>query len=112
LSTLHTNDAVCTITRLLDLGVAPYMLASALNLIVAQRLLRRVCSHCAEPYVPDLAGLRRLDIDPAGQQFRRGPGCKQCRKSGYAGRVGVFEVLPVTTRMARLIEKRAPESAL
>jgi type IV pilus assembly protein PilB len=112
LSTLHTNDAVCTITRLLDLGVAPYMLASALNLIVAQRLLRRVCSHCAEPYDPDLAGLRRLDIDPACEQFRRGHGCKQCRKSGYAGRVGVFEVLPVTTRMARLIEKRAPESAL
>lgn len=112
LSTLHTNDAVATITRLLDLGVEPYMLASALNLIVAQRLVRRVCGHCAEPVEPDLAGLRRLDIDSGGKHFRRGRGCKQCRKSGYAGRVGVFEVLPVTSRLARLIEKKVPESTM
>jgi len=112
LSTLHTSDAVSTVTRLLDLGVQPYMLASALNLIVAQRLVRRVCDHCAVPGLLDSALLRCLDIDPTGQQFCRGHGCKQCRNSGYAGRIGVFEVMPVTSRLARLIEKRAPESAL
>ncbi|MFI5394709.1 MAG: ATPase, T2SS/T4P/T4SS family [Candidatus Binatia bacterium] len=112
LSSLHTNDAVCTITRLLDLGIEPYMLSSALHLVIAQRLVRRVCKHCAEPYEPDRATLRRLEIDPDGKQFLRGRGCKQCRKSGYAGRVAIFEVLPITSSMARLIEKRSPESAL
>jgi type IV pilus assembly protein PilB len=112
LSTLHTNDAVCTIMRLLDLGIEPYMLASSLNLVIAQRLVRRVCEHCTEPYEPDPAALRQLEIDPTGKRFQRGRGCKQCRASGYAGRVGVFEVLPITPRLAKLIEKKSPESAL
>ena len=112
LSTLHTNDAVATITRLLDLGIEPYLLASALNLVIAQRLVRRVCAHCAAPDEPDVAALRRLEIHDGNHQFRRGRGCKQCRGSGYAGRIGIFEVIPITARMGRLIEKRALESAM
>lgn len=112
LSTLHTNDAVATIARLLDLGIEPYMLASALNLVIAQRLVRRVCASCAAPYEPDAGALRRLEIESGNHSFRRGQGCKQCRGSGFAGRIGIFEVLPVTPRMARFIERRAPESAI
>ncbi len=112
LSTLHTNDAAATITRLLDLGIEPYMFASSLHLIIAQRLVRRVCEQCAEPYEPSPEALRLLQIDPAGQQFRRGRGCSACRKSGSVGRIGIFEVLQNTPKLARLVEAKAPESAL
>jgi type IV pilus assembly protein PilB len=112
LSTLHTNDAVATITRLSDLGIAPYMLASSLHLIVAQRLVRRVCAHCAEPYEPDSAAVAALQLDPSDASFRRGRGCGACRKSGFAGRVGIFEVLSITPEVGKLIEAKAPESAL
>jgi len=103
---------VATITRLTDLGIAPYMLASSLQLVVAQRLVRRVCAHCAEPYEPDRELLRLLQIDPADPGLRRGRGCGACRKSGSVGRVGVFEVLSITPELAKLIEAKAPESAL
>jgi type IV pilus assembly protein PilB len=112
LSTLHTNDAVATITRLSDLGIAPYMLASSLHLVIAQRLVRRVCPQCAEPYEPEPEALRALQISASGNLFRRGRGCNACRKSGFAGRMGVFEVLSITPEMAKLIEAKAPESAL
>jgi type IV pilus assembly protein PilB len=112
LSTLHTNDAVATITRLSDLGIAPYMLASSLHLVIAQRLVRRVCAQCAEPYEPDADLLRALQLDAADNVYRRGRGCTACRKLGFAGRMGVFEVVSVTPDLAKLIETRAPESAL
>lgn len=112
LSTLHTNDAVATISRLLDLGIEPYMLGSSLNLIVAQRLVRRVCEACAEPDEPDADSLRVLQIDAAGQPFQRGRGCPACRKTGWTGRLGVFEVMPITPALGKLIESKAPESAL
>jgi type IV pilus assembly protein PilB len=112
LSTLHTNDAVATVARLLDLGIESYMLASSLNVIMAQRLVRRTCETCAEPYEPDANVLRTLQIDGAGQVFRRGRGCSVCRKSGWAGRMGVFEVMPITPALSKLIESKAPESAL
>jgi CheY-like chemotaxis protein len=112
LSTLHTNDAVATITRLADLGIPPYMLASSLHLIIAQRLVRRVCPQCAEPYEPDPELLSRLQIEGSDHGFRRGRGCGACRNSGFTGRVGVFEVVPITPQIAKLIEAKAPESAL
>jgi type II secretory ATPase GspE/PulE/Tfp pilus assembly ATPase PilB-like protein/DNA-binding NarL/FixJ family response regulator len=112
LSTLHTNDAAATITRLIDIGIEPYMLASSLNLIVAQRLVRRVCERCAEPYEPDGQALHALQVEAQGQQFRRGRGCPACRKSGYAGRTAVLQVLPITPSVAKLIETKAPESAI
>jgi type IV pilus assembly protein PilB len=112
LSTLHTNDAMATITRLTDLGIAPYMLASSLHLIIAQRLVRRVCAECAEPYAPDPEMLRALQLSASSTSFRRGRGCAACRKSGFAGRMGVFEVLAIAPEIAKLIETKAPESAL
>ncbi len=112
LSTLHTNDAVSTINRLLDLGIEPYMLASSLNLILAQRLVRRICEACAEPYEPEAESLRALQIGTVLQPLRRGRGCPACRKTGWAGRLGVYEVLPITPAMGKLIETKATESAL
>jgi type IV pilus assembly protein PilB len=112
LSTLHTNDAVATITRMVDLGIPPYMLASSLHLIIAQRLVRRVCPQCAEPYEPDAEVLSRLQIEGRDHVFRRGRGCSACRNLGFAGRVGVFEVVPITPQISKLIEAKAPESAL
>jgi type IV pilus assembly protein PilB len=112
LSTLHTNDSVSTIARLIDLGIEPFMLASSLHLIMAQRLVRRTCQRCAEPYEPDPAALRTLQIDGNARQFMRGRGCNACRKSGYAGRIGVFEVLSVTRPLAALIESKASEATL
>jgi type IV pilus assembly protein PilB len=112
LSTLHTNDTAATISRLLDLGIEPFMLASSLHLIMAQRLVRRVCEACAEPYEPDLAALRSLRLPPEGRQFKRGKGCRACRRSGYAGRMAVFEIMPITRKLAALIEGRGSEVAL
>ncbi len=112
LSTLHTNDTVTTIARLMDLGIEPLMLASSLHLIMAQRLVRRTCQRCAEPYQPDPGALRILQLDRSTQQFTRGQGCNACRRTGYAGRIGVFEVLSVTRQLAALIEGKAPEPAL
>jgi type IV pilus assembly protein PilB len=112
LSTLHTNDAVATISRLLDLGIESYMLASSLNLIIAQRLVRRICEACAEPNEPEAEALRTLQIEAVDQPFQRGRGCPACRKTGWAGRLGVFEVMPVSPALGKLIETKAPESAL
>jgi len=112
LSTLHTNDAVSTVTRLLDLGIEPYLLASSLNLVVAQRLVRRTCRSCAQPYDPDPEARRALHLEEGEARFVRGVGCSACRKTGYAGRVPVFEVLVNTPAVARLIETRAPESRI
>ncbi|HVN87293.1 MAG TPA: ATPase, T2SS/T4P/T4SS family [Candidatus Binatia bacterium] len=110
LSTLHTNDSVSTVTRLLDLGIEPFMLASSLHLIMAQRLVRRTCEHCGEAYQPDAAKLSSMRLSDGGT-FRRGKGCNACRRSGYSGRLAVFEVMPITRRMASLIESKAPEGS-
>ena len=96
-----------TVTRLIDLGIEPFMLASSLHLIMAQRLVRRICEHWAEPYEPDAAALRLLQIDPNARQFVRGRGCNACHKSGFLKRLGVFEVMPVTRQLATLIESKA-----
>jgi type IV pilus assembly protein PilB len=111
LSTIHTNDTASTISRLLDLGIEPYMLASSLHLVMAQRLVRRVCKECTEPYTPEPSALRALHLTD-GSRFVRGRGCNACRRSGYAGRVAVFEVMGVTRPVAALIESRAPEAAI
>jgi len=103
LSTVHTNSAIGTVSRLLDMGAPGYLLASSLLAIVAQRLVRRVCSHCAEPYQPDpiqqawLDSIRH-DLDLDG--LRIGRGCNRCGNSGYHGRVGVYELLELNGAMA------------
>lgn len=113
LSTLHTNDAASSVTRLKDLGVQSFAINSALLCAVAQRLLRRVCNTCACPDQVQTSELRRLGIDPLkAPMFRRGAGCSACRSTGYHGRVGVFEMLKMTPAIQRLIERGESRSAI
>jgi type IV pilus assembly protein PilB len=111
LSTVHTNDTAATVTRLLDLGLEPYVIASSLVGVVAQRLVRTVCEACAEPVPPDAEAGREIGLRDRSR-LRRGKGCPACRKTGFSGRVGCYEIMEVTTAVQQLIETRAPESAL
>jgi len=113
LSTLHTNDSIATITRLLDLGIEPYVISSSLHLVMAQRLVRRICQQCAEPAPGDESTLERLPIAPEALEFlRRGTGCQACRDNGFSGRIGLYETLPITASVGRLIETRANDGQL
>jgi MSHA biogenesis protein MshE len=104
LSTLHTNDAVSTAGRLLDLGLPPYMVASTLLGVVAQRLLRRICRYCAEPFKPRPEELEWVKHHLGGEigkaNFRHGKGCSRCNGIGYSGRTGIFEMLVMTAPLA------------
>ena len=94
LSTIHTNDTATTAIRLVDMGIEPYLIASTLVGVVAQRLMRTVCESCAEEYEPSPAVLSALGIDPGEDlTLRRGKGCRACRGTGYKGRTGIFEVM-------------------
>jgi type II secretory ATPase GspE/PulE/Tfp pilus assembly ATPase PilB-like protein/ActR/RegA family two-component response regulator len=112
LSTLHTNSAFAAIARLADLGVDPVVIGSSLNLIVAQRLARRICNQCKEEYAPPPEILQRLRIDKPGAAFYRGRGCAGCGKTGYAGRLGIYEMLRLTNTIKELVRQRASEGAL
>jgi type IV pilus assembly protein PilB len=108
-STLHTNNAPATLTRLLNMGVAPFNIASSVLLIMAQRLARRLCAHCKKPLeIPEeallRAGFAKAELDGSWQPY--GPvGCDECRNTGYKGRVGIYEVMPISDAMTRLIMK-------
>jgi MSHA biogenesis protein MshE len=107
LSTLHTNDAVSSATRLLDMGAPGYLVASSLRGIVAQRLVRRICDNCTVDYTPNAQELFWLsNIDPSVENvtFKRGAGCQKCNMTGYRGRVGVFELLEMTDDMMRALK--------
>ena len=111
LSTLHTNDAAGTVTRLIDMGIEPFLISSTLIGVLAQRLIRRVCPVCKEAYTPDDTELEAFGVtrDKIGnQQFWRGTGCDNCNGSGYRGRVGIFELLAVTSEIQQLINRRCP----
>lgn len=115
LTTLHTNDAVAAITRLVDMGVEPFLVASSLTLVVAQRLVRRPCQTCAAPYVPSprtLALLGLTERDLADARPLRGKGCAECAGTGYRGRMGVFEVLPVTAALRQVLLSTPTEAAI
>ena len=115
LTTLHTNSAPAAITRLVDMGVEPFLVASSLSLVVAQRLVRRVCEACAAPYSPPARVLTLLGIeadDMTGAEPRRGAGCADCGNTGYRGRLGVFEVLPVTASMRAVLMTTPNEGAV
>ncbi|MBA4395231.1 MAG: secretion system protein E, partial [Desulfobacca sp.] len=113
LSTLHTNDAVSTLTRLNNLGLEPYVLSSCLLGILSQRLIRRNCSYCAKPYQPDPKMLERYHLPiPREDLFYQGQGCPDCRGEGYLGREGVFELLPVTPAFREAILRKAPETEM
>ena len=114
LSTLHTGDAVSTLDRLSDMGVEPYMLATALKGVISQRLVRRVCTHCREPYTPTPEELASLGIDESSTdvQFYRGAGCSECFNSGYRGRIVVAEALVIDRDISNAIHKEAPREEL
>ena len=107
-STLHTNDAPGATTRLLDMGVEPFLVASSVECVLAQRLVRRVCSECAEPYMPDAADLPKdLTIAPGQTLVKgRGTGCRNCRGTGYRGRLGIYEVLRMSDGLRELVMQR------
>jgi len=111
LSTVHTNDAVGAITRLRDMGVESFLLASTLRLIVAQRLVRRLCEACKAPEPADRATAALVGIEE-GWPIYRARGCAACNSTGYAGRVGVYEMVKVDERVRRLIGEDADETAL
>jgi general secretion pathway protein E len=109
LSTLHTNSAAATVTRLLDMGVEDYLVTSTVNGVLAQRLVRKLCPHCREPYrvLPALADEIGLDTAAGEAVLYRGKGCEQCLGSGYFGRVAVLEFLPLTDELRALVHARA-----
>ncbi|MCC6766655.1 MAG: Flp pilus assembly complex ATPase component TadA [Deltaproteobacteria bacterium] len=109
LSTVHTNDAAGAVTRLLDLGLEPYAIASALNLVVAQRLVRQLCPACAKPIDLDPGMRCQLHLEE-GATVKQAAGCAQCRHQGYRSRMGVYEMLPMTGAITKLIEAGAGES--
>ncbi len=105
-STLHTNDAASAATRLLDMGVESFLVSSSVEGILAQRLVRRLCPKCREPYDPDLSKLPSdLEIEQ-GQKLYRGVGCRDCRNTGYKGRLGVFELLKMDDELREIIVRR------
>ena len=110
LSTLHTNDSPTTFTRLVDMGVEPFLVSSSILGVLAQRLMRKVCSKCKEEYVPSPAILETLDITAkaaAGLKLFRGRGCQLCSNTGYKGRTGIYELLCVDTDIQEMILKKA-----
>ena len=107
-STIHTNDAVSSINRLVDMGLEPYMVSSALVGVVSQRLVRRICTNCRESYDPDLSDKQYLRLDE-GQKLYRGKGCTECNEKGYKGRIAIHEIVIITMKMKALLEKRASE---
>lgn len=112
LSTLHTNDAPSTVTRMVDMGVEPFLIASSVIASMSQRLARRICQECKEEYEPRRDLLLGFGFDPDApenrdQKFYRGVGCENCRFTGYRGRVGIYELMEMNTEIAELIVKRA-----
>jgi len=105
-STLHTNDATSSIDRLLNMGVEPYLICSSLNLVIAQRLVRKICEHCKEPYEPDPAAAARFHeiLPDAGDvTFYRGAGCRNCSQTGYKGRMAIYELFPITREIKDMV---------
>ncbi len=114
-STLHTNDAPGAVTRLIDIGVKPFLVASSTRGLMAQRLVRKVCRKCAAPSLPTEAELRALNLDPAtlkNANFQKGKGCSECSGTGCRGRFGIFEIFVIDDEARRLIYEKVPSSVL
>jgi type IV pilus assembly protein PilB len=114
LSTLHTNDAPSTITRLIDMGLEPFNVAAALNCVTAQRLVRRICKHCKEEakYTDEYFDAANIRGDDRTKTYYRGRGCDQCNHLGYKGRCGLYEVMAMTTELRRCIMRGASSDEL
>jgi type IV pilus assembly protein PilB len=115
LTTLHTNDCPSTVARLLDMGIPPFLVSSALTLILAQRLGRKVCNDCKQPYEADEDSLVPYGHVPQGLGrvlFYKGKGCPTCNFTGMKGRVAIYEVMPITEELRGLILKNAPTAEI
>ena len=115
LSTLHTNDAPGAVTRLIDMGLEPFLISASLEGVLAQRLLRRVCKTCRTAYEPDKDVINMLDVDAleiANKKFYYGKGCPDCSRSGYKGRQGLFELMTINDQLRSLITQKAPTLVL
>jgi type IV pilus assembly protein PilB len=114
-STLHTNDAPSAVTRLIDIGVKPFLVASSTRALMAQRLVRKVCRRCGAPHSPPESELRALNIDPNkldGATFMRGKGCGDCSKTGFRGRMGIFEIFVIDDEARKLVYDKVSASVL
>jgi type IV pilus assembly protein PilB len=110
-STLHTNDAPSAITRLVDMGVPSYLVASSVMAIMAQRLVRVVCQKCKQPYKPSESSIEAAGIAPhllTGANFMRGKGCNHCGHSGFRGRLGIFELMMMSSKVRELTFNERP----
>ena len=115
LSTLHTNDAPGAVTRLIDMGLEPFLISASLEGVLAQRLLRRICKGCRTAYEPDKEVINMLDVDAleiANRKFYFGKGCPECNRSGYRGRQGLFELMTINDQLRALITQKAPTLVL
>ncbi len=113
-STVHANDAPGTITRLLDIGIAPFLVGSCLNLVMAQRLVRRLCNNCKEEYTPTKQELGLVGLDPSkvpGKLYKA-KGCAECRNTGYKGRLAIFEMIPMARDLRKLVFENANEDEI
>ncbi|MCA9295581.1 MAG: type II/IV secretion system protein, partial [Phycisphaerales bacterium] len=114
-STLHTNDAPSSILRLMDLGIEAFLLTATVEAIIAQRLVRRICLHCKEEYVPSEEQLMELQLRPAdisGRTFFRGRGCDACNRSGYRGRLAIFEIMEIDDALREMIMSEVSTNVL
>jgi type IV pilus assembly protein PilB len=114
LSTLHTNDASTAITRLTEMGIEPFLVASSLRMVIAQRLVRKICTHCKQEFRPEESMLRQLKTEEKDQieKYYIGRGCDYCNKTGYLGRTAVIELLPITEKIADLVLNHANASKI
>ncbi len=114
-TTLHTNDAPGAITRLIDMGVEPYLISSTVRAVIAQRLVRKICSKCKKPYAPQKGELAELGISAEklkGARFYKGEGCSECNGSGYKGRTGIYELFIMDEKIRGLLVKRVSSAAI
>ncbi len=113
-TTLHANDSVSTITRLIDIGTAPFLVGSSVILVMAQRLIRVICEECKEPYAPTPMEIELLGLneDESSRTFYHGVGCSHCKNTGYYGRTGIFELMPVQTDLRKMIMSGKDQEAL
>jgi type II secretory ATPase GspE/PulE/Tfp pilus assembly ATPase PilB-like protein len=113
-ATLHTNDAPSAVTRLIDMGVEPFLISSALIGVIAQRLVRIICPECKESYVASPDEVKELELSPKKEKilFYHGRGCQYCMQTGYRGRGGVFEVMNVSDKIRELVLKKEPASRI
>jgi len=114
-STLHTNDAPSAVTRLIDIGVKPFLVASSTRALMAQRLVRKICKQCATPTMPTEAEMRTLGLDAGntqGANFMKGKGCANCNGTGHRGRFGIFEIFVIDDDARKLIYEKVPSSVL